>query len=453
METTVKSWDIKCLFGVFLLNPLLVIYYLRRAQNRLEWDQKKIKKYQNKKLRKIIKNAYENVPFYHRFLKSEGIHPLDIKSVDDLNKIPVFKKADLRKNSTADLISKKEEIKTLTKNTSGGSTGEPFSIYINKKEDAWRKAIYLRANISCGQKPRDSWVAVIAPQYQKTSNSLQKTLGLFYRRIVPIILDKEIRYKAVEEINPAILDGYPSVLHLIAKQQNQAKKTIQPRLIFGSGELITQNQIDFIEKTFEVPYFDQYGCTEIDRSAWQCKQQKGYHMDMDSVITQFVDKNGEEVSSGEKGEIVYTSLFNFAFPIIRYNIEDVGIPMKSQCLCGIKLPMMKVIEGRTNDNLIFPNNQIFTPLRFIELLGVFNLEKEIEQYQIIQEKKNLLRIILKKTGPTVNENKIEKILRENLAIIFPDPKNKEQIVNFDIVFAEKLIKTRRGKLNVITSKL
>ena len=63
------------------------------------------------------------------------------------------------------MTSKKFNIKKLKKLTSGGSTGEPFSIYINNKEDAWRKAIYLRANIACGQKPRDSWACVIDSQY------------------------------------------------------------------------------------------------------------------------------------------------------------------------------------------------------------------------------------------------------------------------------------------------
>ena len=442
------------LFGVFLLNPLRVIFYLNRAQNRLKWNKKKIAQYQNQKLKQAISNAYENVPFYNRLLKSNGIQPQDIKGIGDLNKIPIVNKADLRKNRKTDLISKKEEIKNLKKLSSGGSTGEPFSVFINNKEDAWRKAIYLRANIRCGQKPTDRWVSVIDAQYSEGNNRLQKSLGLYYRTIVPITLNKQSRFRAVEKLNPTILDGFPSALYLLAKQQDHAKKTIQPRIIFGSGEIMTNNQINLIEKAFSAPYFDQYGCTEIDRSAWQCTPHKGYHMDIDSVIMQFVDKNGEEVGPGEKGEIVYTSLFNFAFPIIRYNIEDVGIPINEECQCDIKLPMMKVIEGRSNDNLIFPNNQVFTPIRFIELLGAFKLEKEIEQYQIIQEKKNQVRIIIKKTNPTIDETKIEKLLRENLIKISPpNTQNKDSTVHFDIIFTDKLTKTMRGKLKVITSKL
>jgi phenylacetate-CoA ligase len=432
---------------------LLVIYYLSRAQSRFKWKKKKLATFQIKKLRQVINYAYENVPFYQRLLKSKKIYPGDIKNLRDLNKIPIVRKADLRKNSLSDLISTGFSIDSLKKLTSGGSTGEPFSVYINNKEDAWRKAIYLRANISCGQKPRDIWACVIDSQYSNYTSKMQEILGFFHRRIVPITLDKHDRFKAVERIAPDILDGFPSALCSLAKQQEKKEKRVQPKIIFGSGELITENSIKLLERTFKAQYFDQYGCTEIDRSAWQCQEHIGYHMDVDSVITQFVDENGEEVGSNEKGEIVYTSLFNYAFPIIRYNIEDVGVPINHECSCGIQLPMMKIIEGRSNDSLIFPDNQVFTPIRFIELLGAFKLEEEIEQYQVIQQKKDLIRIILKKTNEKIDEKKVETLLQNNLLQITNSMSNQNKDINFEIIFKDKLSKTPRGKLKVVTSKL
>lgn len=432
---------------------MLVIYYLSRAQSRLEWEKSKIARFQIKKLRQILKNAYENVPFYHRLFKSNGIYPDDIKNLKDLNKIPIVKKSILRKNPINELISTKFEFENLKKLTSGGSTGEPFSVYISNKEDAWRKAIYLRANIRCGQKPRDVWTCVIDSQYSNYTSKFQEILGVFHRRIVPITLDEQARFFEVIRINPDVLDGFPSALCSLAKQQEIRPELIQPKIIFGSGEIITENSINLLEKTFRASYFDQYGCTEIDRSAWQCPKHNGYHMDVDSVITQFVDENGEEVSSGEKGEIVYTSLFNYAFPIIRYNVEDVGVPINHECSCGIMLPMMKVIEGRSNDALILPDGQIFTPMAFIEELGAFKLEEEIEQYQIIQEKKNLIRIILKKIDEKVDEKKVESLLRKNLRQITDSLSNQNKDISFEINFKDRLIKTPRGKLKVVISKL
>ena len=168
-------------------------------------------------------------------------------------------------------------------------------------------------------------------------------------------------------------------------------------------------------------------------------------MDQDSVVTQFVDREGEEVAPGEKGEIVYTSLFNFAFPLIRYNIKDIGIPINEQCSCEIKLPLMKVVEGRSNDFLVFSGNRIVSPMRFIEVLGAFNLVQEIEQYKVIQEKIDKVRIIVKKTN---------NILLANLLKGFPNImfSNKDESI-FRIEFVNSIARTIRGKLSVVSSEV
>jgi len=228
----------------------LVIYYLSRAQARLEWKKTEIAAFQIKKLRQVIKNAYENVPFYHRSFKSNKICPEDIKNLEDLNKIPILKKADLRKNSLKDLISTKFSFEDLKKLTSGGSTGEPFSVYISSREDAWRKAIYLRANIRCGQKPRDVWACVIDSQYSNNTGKIQEILGFFHRRIVPITLNEQARFQTVVRINPDVLDGFPSALCMLAKEQERNEELIRPKIIFGSGEIITENSIKLLERAF-----------------------------------------------------------------------------------------------------------------------------------------------------------------------------------------------------------
>jgi len=122
-------------------------------------------------------------------------------------------------------------------------------------------------------------------------------------------------------------------------------------------------------------------------------------------------------------------------------------------LWGIELPMMKVIEGRTNDALILPDGLVFTPMAFIEMLGAFKLEGEIEQYQVIQEKKDLIRIILKKTNEKVDEQKVDSLLQKNLLQITNSLSNQNKAIDFEIIFKDKLLKTPRGKLKVVTSKL
>jgi phenylacetate-CoA ligase len=118
-------------------------------------------------------------------------------------------------------------------------------------------------------------------------------------------------------------------------------------MIFGTAESIDTRSIKFIEQVFNAPYYDQFGCTELDRTAWMCPHKMGYHQDGDSVIIEFVDDGGKSVSSGERGEIVYTSLFNYAMPFLRYELGDLAVwSEKGGCQCGRGFPMIKMIEGR-----------------------------------------------------------------------------------------------------------
>lgn len=392
--------------------------------------------------------------FYRKLLTAKGIDPSDIRGVHDLHKIPVTKKKIIRHYPINDRISKAYDFTRLKALSTGGSTGEPFTIYIDEREDAWRKAIYLRANINCGHKPRDKWVALIDPQYSSGNNRIQKLLGLYFRNIVPVTMSRTLQYEAVQQLNPSVLDGFPSSLRLLAMHHHTRRAhRIQPRIIFGSGELIDKTSIELIEQTFGAPYFDQYGCTEIDRSAWQCSMRQDYHLDCDSVITQFVDEDGNEVSSGEKGEIVYTSLFNYAYPLIRYNIEDVGISTDDECVCGIHLPLMKVVEGRSNAFLVFPDNKIVSPMRFIETLGAFRLGSAIDQYRVVQETTTRIYIYIRKTHTARDEDKIAHLLKSNIQCGFSEIAASVNQINFEIEFVEEMPRTARGKMSVVTSRV
>ena len=430
-----------------------LVEFLLQSRRRLNWSRAEIQEFQDKRVRSIVSSAYENVNFYHELFKSAGIHPSDIKGAGDLNRIPIVTKRMMKQYPVEDLISKQYSPNELKTVSTGGSTGQPFKMYINSLEDAWRKAIYLRANITCGQKLRDRWIAVIDPQYSSGENSVQKLLRIYYRVIVPVLLPRILQYETVAGMSPDVLDGFPNSLTLLAKdKQSRGDQRIRPRIVFGSGELIDKPSIEYIEKAFNAPYYDQFGCTEIDRSAWQCKERDGYHLDIDSVVTQFVDKDGEETGLEEKGEIVYTSLFNYAFPIIRYNVEDVGMKTDEECVCGITLPMMKVVEGRSNSCIVFPDDKIITPMRFIELLGAFKLDREIDQYQVIQETKTRIKILVKKASPEVDEEEVAKILRNNIVSGLPEVTIMDKI-DIEVDFVDEIPRSPRGKLNVVTSRV
>jgi len=114
------------------------------------WKEDRLLKFQEKKLRAIISYAYNSVPFYHRKYRSAGIRPGDIKKREDLNKLPVLRKDEIR-NNLSEMISREYNVEKLKRLSTSGSTGRPLHLYVSQAESEFRKAKHLRANTSCGQ--------------------------------------------------------------------------------------------------------------------------------------------------------------------------------------------------------------------------------------------------------------------------------------------------------------
>ena len=419
---------------------------------RFHWNRDRLKRYQEKRLRAVIRNAYESVPFYRELFKKNGIAPDDIREIKDLEKIPVIRKEDFKRESPKRLVSTKFDVNKLKMLRTSGSTGEPFKFYICGREDDWRKAIYLRANISCGQRPRDRWVVITAPHHFFDTTRVQRKIGVFAQTCISVFMNVGEQAKLVREANPHVLDGYSGSLFLLAKEVDRMGLSgIRPRIVFGTADFIGLNARHFIEDVFQASFYDQFGCAEVDRTAWQCPEKAGYHMDVDTVITQFVDSDGKEVSAGERGEIVYTSLFNYAQPFIRYSVGDVGVPLDEECSCNRKLPLMQIVEGRRDSFLILPDGRLLSPMNFWAIMHYFESADEIDRFQVVQKKPTLIKIYIevKKSFTAYDhlEKKLVKHVQRCLGIGDSSP------LDLDVIFVEDIPKDKAGRLRSVISEL
>lgn len=429
------------LWGLICLGALL-----RRAY----WDRKRISEYQNKKLRGIVKYAYNNVPFYHRKLKALGLVPDDIKTTSDLNKLPILRKSEIRANLNQ-MISREFAPDTLQMLSTSGSTGQPLFFYLNGREDAFRKAKHLRANISLGQKARDSWVTITSPHHFGNSTRLQRILRLYTPTFVSIFDDTAKQASRIEKMQPALLDGYSSSLLLLA---NELKRTetykIKPRFVIGGAELIDDEARRQIEKTFNAPFYDQYACVELERIAWQCKEKAGYHIDTDTILVQFVDDNGEEASKGEKGEIICTSLFNYSMPLIRYAVGDLGIASEEQCRCGRTLPLMKAVEGRKDSLLYLPDGRILTPRAMTIAISMFEMYDLIDKFRVVQKKKDYLELLIKTRKEDVDKDVFARRLNVHMRKMLAFDSSQ---IGLEVRFVEDIPLDRTGKFTIVVSNL
>ncbi|MBX5327275.1 MAG: phenylacetate--CoA ligase family protein [Candidatus Bathyarchaeia archaeon] len=430
-----------------MANILRVLYFLGRAMRRPYWDEARLRRFQEKRLRLVVENAYRSVPFYHEKFKEVGIKPSDIRGLDDLRKLPVVRKSELKGVDAAKLVSAEFDVERLKVNRTSGSTGQPFTTYLSRVEDDWRKSIYMRANISCGQRLRDRWVVVTAPHHFSDTTSIQRKLGVFAQTCVSIFdgIDKQI--ELISQARPDVLDGYSGALLLIAKEVNrQGLGLIRPRIVFGTADLMDVVSRRFMEEVFGAPYYDQFGCAEIDRSAWQCPERVRYHMDVDSVVMEFVDEDGEGVSAGERGEVVYTSLFNFAMPFIRYAVGDVGIPSDDECPCGRRLPLMEVVEGRRDSLLVLPDGRLLSPRVVTNAMSRF-FEKVV-QYRVVQRKVDLFEVFVR-VREGVDTGVFERELIEHIKRVL----GLGDDVTIAVRFVDDVPLSKSGKLMSVVSEL
>ena len=425
-------------------------YYLLQLLKNIHISKENLARHQQKKLKQVIKNSYDNVPYYNRLFKENNIRPEDISCINDLNKLPIITKNDMRENIEY-LLSKRYDVSGLIRYSTSGSTGMPLPVYVDRREDDYRKAKHLRSNIVVGQKPWDSYVCITTPSHFGEIPSFMRRLGVFSREYISVFEDLDVQIEKIERIKPDLLTGYSSSLYLLAREvEERGVTSIRPKLVLGGAELSDEPSRRYVERVFDAPFIDQYAIVELEKISWQCTERNEYHVDADSIIVQFVDENGEEVSEGERGEIVCTSLFNYAMPFIRYNVGDIGIPSSDECACDITLPTMRMIEGRKDSMLVLPGNRLVSPRNFNIAMNYFDGIRFIEQFRVIQEEIESFKILLKLNEDAPDEQEIIDDLTEHMYKTLKLDRNE---IGFDVNVVDDIPKDKTGKLRAIISEI
>ena len=428
-----------------------VIRYVRLAKNRHvlrrnAWlKRSELERIQQKKLRAIIKHAYNNVPFYHKLFDSVGVKPDDIKTVDDLSKIPIITKFQIQRAGD-EIIANGVNINKSVEYRTSGSTGIPLKIIRCGKELSVKGGTYIRTYKENGQRNRDIVFNLTSPHYipQKAKswyyNLAARSLGIPKTIYVSVFEDIAYQVSTLKETKPDVILGYPISIKLLAMAVQDNGIEINPKSIFTASELLDTGSRKIISSVFGVDPIDFYVTIETDVTSWECSEHMGYHMNIDTNVIEFIKEN-ERVAAGEKGEIILTNLYAYTMPIIRYKIGDAGVPSEEQCPCGRGLPLMDMIEGRVDDFLVLPSGKIISP-RNINLLEYAN---GITSYKIIQEKRDKITVQLLKAKDfsqnTITE--VKEIIKRGLL---------GEEINIDVEIVDEIPRDPSGKIRAVISK-
>lgn len=444
---------------VFLQNAALALYGLKIRHIRYGGDYKKIfdqikdqrqsvysdiKDNINIALRKTIKDAVQNVPYYIELFKKEGLVYDDIKRVEDLKKIPLLEKNPLRKDPLTFVNKKYDKKKLLCLHTTG-TTGTPLNIFCNNSVRQCNYAFYdyflVENNIKFMGKRATFGGRIIVPPRQKKPpfwrySYFQKNMLFSSYHLT----EKNIPYyiKKLERFRPDYIDSYPSSLYTIAnyaQKYNIDLKNITNG-ITTSAETLLPDQRETIETVFGIPVSDQYGAAEMCIFVAQCKE-GNYHIHSDYAAVEFLREDGTQAAVGEESEIVCTGLINPVMPLIRYRIGDRGILSNKKCKCGNPFPVMEKILGRMDDVIITPDGRKVG--RLSPVLKGF----PVKEVQYIQKSKDSVDVVIvKDNGYT---NKTDKDVINELA------KRLGHEIMINIKHTQAINRVYGGKLKTVIS--
>jgi len=344
------------------------------------------KQLQLERLQNVVKKAYENVPYYRKRFKELDIKPEDIKTLNDIKKLPFTTKTDLREAYPFGMFAVPED-DIIEVHTSSGTTGKPtVSGYTQKDLEIWGE-VMARALAMAGASKKD----FIQNAYGY--GLFTGGLGVHYgtqkigATVVPISAGNTMRQlEIMKDFGTTIITCTPSyALYLaeVAENEGITPKDLKLKVGVFGAEMWTEEMRNEIEKRLNISALNIYGLTEIigPGVAMECEDKGGLHISDDHFYPEIIDpKTLETLPEGEKGELVLTTLTREGMPIIRFRTKDLTALRSGECSCGRTSIRMDRITGRTDDMLKIRGVIVFPSQIEKALLRIEGLEP---QYQII----------------------------------------------------------------------
>jgi phenylacetate-CoA ligase len=399
-------------------------------------------------LRSLISHATLHIPYYKRLFQEHDISVKSIQTPDDLKKIPILTKDDIR-NHFSELISTNVDRRSLTLGHTSGTTGTPLEFYWDKKVICMTNAILWRQRDWGGIKFGDPYVLmtgnVIVPLSREKPPFWRHNIIQNQLLVSSFHLNEENMGAIARKLNqfrPFFLEAYPSTAYILGRYLIEKKQEIPLKAVFTSSEPLYPSYREVIEKAFGCHVYDYLGMAERVIFATQCEHRDGHHLNLEYGLCEILDEAGNPAKPGKSGNIVATGLHNYAMPLIRYKTGDGTAFINRGCSCGRQLPLIEDVITKAESIICTPDGRYISPS---VLTHPFKPLHGIRESQIIQEDLHHLHIKLVK----INENdeiKVEQLIRE----IQNRVGNEMEV---QVEFVEKIPRTVAGKFRWVVSKI
>ncbi len=320
---------------------------------------------QNEKLVKQVKRVYENVEYYRNLMDQKGVTPDDIKSIDDLHKLPFLTKADLRDAYPYGLLGTDIKNCVRIQSTSGTTGRRVVAFYTQNDVDLWEDCC-ARAIVAAGGTNGD--VCQVAYGYGLFTggagmNGGSHKVGCLTLPMSSGNTERQIQF--MQDLHSTIICCTPSYAAYIGetiKEMGISPDELDLKAGIFGAEPWTEEMRRDIEKSLGLKAYDIYGLTETTGPgvAFECEEQTGMHINEDHFLAEIIDpETGEVLPEGTKGELVFTNLDKEGFPLLRYRTRDICILSREKCSCGRTLIKMTKPMGRSDDMMIIRGVNVF----------------------------------------------------------------------------------------------
>jgi len=418
---------------IALQNVVCMIYGLRQRRLRyggqfrqlLDWLQEsewwpaeRIERYQDEQLRKIVSHAYQTVPYYRRVFDERGLTPADIRTVADLQKLPVTTKEDVR-NYRDEMVSQQFRGGRLELMHTSGTTGKSLKFWVEPRAIRFRWAVWWRHKAGFGIRfgaPYATFTGLTAvplgqerPPFWRENRPMHQTVFSMHH----VVRSKVAAI--VQRLNQGGFDyytGYPSILFVLADLIREGGLTVTapPKMIFTGAETLYENQRELISEVLGAPVTDLYGFSEGCGNASRC-QEDVLHEDVEFGILECEDL--QPVGQGAvRGRIIATGLAAYGMPLLRYDVGDVGVWSSARCPCGRASKTLTSIEGRVEDYVVTPEGR-----RIRRFDYVFKDTRNVKEAQVEQREMGsvCLRVVRRAAYSAQDEEFIKQQIAQKVS--------------------------------------
>ncbi len=436
--------------SLYGINYLKTFDYMNLLIKSEYTDFQKLTEFRNNRFQHLIQHCYSHVPYYRRYMELHGLQIKDFQTTADICKLPVLDKKQL--NSQRELlIACNFNRSHLRIDRTGGSTGTPIQFITDRKSyyqvyaNAWRFWGYA------GYRPGMKMMLFWGNRSELMSaKNLKRRIKSYIENIIILNtydLSKSLIYEYARQISkqrPAIIRGYAGTIYMFTEMCKKYEIEIgfYPTSIILTSENILTSQKKKIADFFKSEVFNEYGCREFGILAHECNYHDGLHLAEEQFIFEIYNSQLDRYQMEGNGEIIVSSLFNYAMPLLRYRLEDEVTITTKKCVCGRTSGVLTQIDGRIIDYILTKSEKLVHQSIFEDL---FDILDGVITFQIRQNQKGAIQVLLV-VDERFKMNELDNLLNEFYSLF------KDDLI-FTVEYVEEIELLPSGKRQLVLSNI